>query len=120
MKIHPHDLEKSHFNNLRQRQAKIDIEGGEIDTLPGAAETIATSRPLMFIELHETNAAVADMLAQLDYKTCFPGTSASIGDAPGNVHIFAIPRERADCTDLLRIFQDPAFPKCARCNEIGK
>jgi FkbM family methyltransferase len=99
---------------------KIDVEGGEIDVLPGAADTIATSRPLMFIELHETNAAVADMLARYDYETCLPGSSVSIVDAPGKVHVLAIPRERVDCKDLLRMFQDSAFPQCARCHEIGK
>jgi FkbM family methyltransferase len=99
---------------------KIDVEGAEIDVLRGGANTIATFRPLMLIELHETNAAIADMLAQCDYKTCLPGTSASIGEAPGNVHVFAIPRERGDRADLLRIFRDSAFPQCTRCNQIGK
>jgi len=99
---------------------KIDVEGAEIDVLSGAAETIVTVRPLMFIELHDTNTAVADILMQYDYKACLPGSSASVRDAPGNVHIFAVPRERADCEDLLRIFQDPIFPQCARCSETGK
>jgi FkbM family methyltransferase len=99
---------------------KIDVEGAEMDVLPGAAETIATFRPLMFIELHDTNAAVADILAQYDYNACLPGSAASVRDAPGNVHIFAIPRERADSAGLLRIFKHSAFPQCARCSEIGK
>ena len=99
---------------------KIDVEGAEIDVLAGAADTIATTRPLMFIELHETNVAVADILTRYDYKASLPGSSVSIVNAPGNVHVLAIPRERGDCSDLLRIFQDFAFPQCARCHEIGK
>jgi FkbM family methyltransferase len=99
---------------------KIDVEGAEIDVLHGAKDTIAGSRPLMFIELHETNTAVADILTLYNYKVCLPGSSLSVVDAPGNVHVFAIPRERNDCKDLLRVFQDSAFPQCARCHEIGK
>jgi FkbM family methyltransferase len=108
------------YRLLAPQVIKIDVEGAEVDVLLGAAETIATFRPLMFIELHDTNATVADILAQYDYHACLPGSAASVRDAPGNVHIFAIPRERADCADLLRIFQHSAFPQCARCSEIGK
>jgi FkbM family methyltransferase len=99
---------------------KIDVEGAEIDVLSGAAETIVAVRPLMFIELHDTNTAVADILLQYDYKACLPGSSASVSDAPGNVHIFAVPRERSDCADLLRLFQSPDFPRCTRCSAIGR
>jgi FkbM family methyltransferase len=98
---------------------KIDIEGAEINALPGAFGTLASSRPLMFIELHETNAAVADLLSGLNYQSSLPGSSLPVYDAPGNVHVFAVPRERNDCNDLIQTFQDPSFPKCARCNEIG-
>ena len=100
---------------------KIDVEGGELEVLPGAADTIRTSRPLMFIEVHgTTNAIIASMLTQYDYDACLPGTWAPVGGASGNVHMLAVPRERADCADLLGVFRDSAFPKCARCDEIAK
>ena len=98
---------------------KIDVEGGEVDVLRGAEKTIATSRPVMLIELHDTNAAVADILRHYHYETSLPGSVVAIEDAPGNVHVFAIPREHPDRADLLRIFQDPAFPQCVRCKEVG-
>jgi len=59
------------------------------------------------------------MLRQYDYETSLPGSAVAIGKAPGNVHVFAIPREHRDRAALLRIFQDPAFPQCDRCKEIG-
>jgi FkbM family methyltransferase len=97
---------------------KIDVEGGEIEALSKAANTIRESRPLMFIELHDTNTVVVNLLKQYDYGACLPGTSMPIGDATGNVHVLAVPRERVDCADLLRGFRDRGFPKCARCNKI--
>jgi FkbM family methyltransferase len=99
---------------------KIDVEGGETEVLIGAGDTIRRSRPLMLIEVHDSTDAIANMLMESDYAACLPGTSAPITCARGNVHILAIPRERIDCADLLGAFRDPTFPKCARCNEIGK
>jgi FkbM family methyltransferase len=98
---------------------KIDVEGGEVDVLLGAENTIATFRPLMLVELHGTNTAVADILRRYHYETSLPGSAVAIENAPGNVHVFAIPREHPDRADLLRILQDPAFPQCDRCKEIG-
>jgi len=98
---------------------KIDVEGAEVDVLTGAADVIASYRPLMFIELHDTNWTVMDVLQQYGYSACLPGTSVSIIDAPGNVHVFAVPQEREDRMNLLRTFQDPTFPQCARCHQIG-
>jgi hypothetical protein len=97
---------------------KIDVEGGEVDVLRGAENTVATFRPLMLIELHETNAAVADILRNYHYETSLAGSAVAIENAPGNVHVLAIPREHPDRANLLRIFQDPGFPPCVRCKEI--
>ena len=99
---------------------KIDVEGAEINALRGAVDTLASSRPLMFIELHETNAAVADILTALNYQSSLPGSSVSIYDAPGNVHVFAVPCERNDCKEMIRTVQDTSFPQCIRCREIGR
>lgn len=99
---------------------KIDVEGAEINALRGAADTLASSRPFMLIELHETNAAVADFLTGLNYQCSLPGSSVPISDAPGNVHVFAVPAERNDCKDMIQAFRDPSFPQCIRCREIGR
>ena len=99
---------------------KIDIEGAEINALLGAVDTLASSRPLMLIELHETNAAVADLLTGMNYQSSLPGSSVPIYDASGNVHVFAVPSERNDCKGMIQTFQDPSFPQCARCREIGR
>jgi FkbM family methyltransferase len=61
---------------------KIDIEGGEIDMLLSAAGTLRAARPLLFIDLHGTNAGVADVLEPLDYDLhVFGGGGSSVRDA---------------------------------------
>jgi FkbM family methyltransferase len=44
------------FANLQIDFIKIDVEGGEIEALHGLEETIAANRPLMFVEVDDTNA----------------------------------------------------------------
>ena len=46
---------------------KMDIEGGEIEALKGAANTLVRFGPTLFIEVHETMAVLRDLLASLDY-----------------------------------------------------
>jgi len=56
---------------------KIDVEGGELDVLRGAKETISEHHPLMLIECAEKNTVqfgyspgdTAEMLATMNYKT---------------------------------------------------
>ena len=72
---------------------KIDVEGAEVDVLLGAAETLRHYRPRLLIELHGTNAAVAELLTELKYKTAVIGDSASIIEAHWNASIVAIPSE---------------------------
>ncbi len=55
---------------------KIDVEGYEIETLRGARETIARSRPIIFIEIEERHRAgsttdVPAFLATLGYRGYF-------------------------------------------------
>ena len=46
----------------------MDIEGGEIEALKGAEKTLARYHPALFIEVHETIAALRDLLASLNYR----------------------------------------------------
>jgi FkbM family methyltransferase len=72
---------------------KIDVEGAEVDVLLGAMETLRRYRPRLLIELHGTNAAVAELLSELDYKTTVVGDSASVIEAHWNASVAAIPAE---------------------------
>ena len=99
---------------------KIDIEGGENEVLQGGVETIGQFRPIMFIELHNTNTMVAKALKFLNYDSCVPASRVPVEEASGNVLVLAVPRERQDCADLIHYFSDPAFPACSRCRGIAE
>ncbi len=47
---------------------KMDIEGAEVDALRGAAETLNTFRPQLFIEIHETLQPVTELLSRFKYS----------------------------------------------------
>lgn len=47
---------------------KMDIEGAETEALAGAAETLATHRPVVLCELHGTQKAVAAVFLELGYS----------------------------------------------------
>jgi FkbM family methyltransferase len=50
------------------RLIKIDVEGGEVEVLRGAAKTIERSRPVMVVEVDDANqAAVARIAEELTY-----------------------------------------------------
>lgn len=88
---------------------KMDVEGAEIDVLAGAAQTIATARPLMLIELHGTNEPVADALEDQGYDVHVLGTPVGILQAHWNSHVIAVPRERTDLSETIVTLTDPAF-----------
>jgi FkbM family methyltransferase len=46
---------------------KMDIEGGEIEAIKGAANTLVRFGPTLFIEVHETMAVLRGLLTSLDY-----------------------------------------------------
>lgn len=46
---------------------KIDVEGAEVEVLNGARHTIADAKPLLFIEIHDTNKRVAETLDDMNY-----------------------------------------------------
>lgn len=47
---------------------KMDIEGGEVEALKGAKETLCRLRPSLFVEIHNTIAGVKELLAQCNYS----------------------------------------------------
>jgi FkbM family methyltransferase len=76
---------------------KLDVEAAETIVLAGAANVLRSARPVCFIDLHGTNAPVADALDAVDYAhwvlTGPPGVS-DVRAAPWWVGIVAAPRER--------------------------
>ncbi len=69
---------------------KIDVEGSEAAVLEGARGVIERARPVLIVELHETNAEVCDLLDDLRYRAeNLDGPVAP--RAAGAVHILARP-----------------------------
>jgi len=67
---------------------KIDVEGSEGAVLRGLARTLRERDVIVVCELHETNAEVVDLLADLDYEVeNLDGTEAVRSAGP--VHILA-------------------------------
>lgn len=73
---------------------KIDVEGAEAELLEGAAATLATSRPLLIIELHNTNEAVLTALRKLGYHAGVLGSAVSVRDVNWDANIIAAPADR--------------------------
>lgn len=87
--------------NLPQPELiKIDVEGAEVDVLVGAIETLMSSRPILLIELHGTNQAVAHKLQELDYQSHVLGSAASITESPWYAQVLALPAERTDLVNV--------------------
>lgn len=68
---------------------KIDVEGAEGAVLRGMRELLRTEKPTMIIELHDTNAEVADLLDDAGYDHHPIDDDAPTRDAPGWVHVLA-------------------------------
>lgn len=78
---------------------KLDVEGAETIVLGGASGVLKSARPVCFIDLHGTNAAVADALDRVDYAYWVlsgPPGAHDVRSAPWWVGIVAAPKERAD------------------------
>jgi FkbM family methyltransferase len=70
---------------------KLDIEGAEGAALRGMSETLRAERPALIIELHDTNAEVADLLDAAGYEHRPIDHDGSTRDAPWWVHVLAMP-----------------------------
>jgi FkbM family methyltransferase len=75
---------------------KIDVEGAEVSVLEGGRATLELKRPILMIELHNTNAAVQAELEVLGYVPFVLGSSHSVIEAPPFAYVIAAPREEPD------------------------
>lgn len=80
---------------------QIDIEGAEAEALEGAWATLTASRPVLIIELHQTNAAVTAILDRLGYSYAVLGSSVTVHDVTWDANIVAVPQERANLVELI-------------------
>lgn len=72
---------------------KIDVEGHEVEVLRGAVKTISASRPVVLVEVKESNVElVASFFQAIDYREEFLETLCGVKGAPEN-RIF-VPRTR--------------------------
>ncbi len=70
---------------------KLDVEGSEVAVLDGLRQTIERHQPVFVIELHETNAEVADRLESHGYRLERLDGPGPVRDAPGDAHLLAAP-----------------------------
>ena len=75
---------------------KMDVEGVEASVIAGGKKLLATSRPILIIELHHTYQAVVESLEGLDYAVRPLTTTGKIASTDGEFQILAYPRERQD------------------------
>jgi FkbM family methyltransferase len=75
---------------------KLDVEAAETIVLSGATGVLRSARPVCFIDLHNTNAAVADALDKVDYAywVLTGPEGVDVRSAPWWVGIVAAPKER--------------------------
>jgi FkbM family methyltransferase len=83
---------------------KIDVEGAEAELLEGAAATLAASRPLLIIELHNTNEAVLTALRKLGYHAGVLGSAVPVRDVNWDANIIAAPADRPELLKTMTTF----------------
>jgi FkbM family methyltransferase len=90
---------------------KIDVEGAEVEVLIGATAVLRRNRPVLMIELHGTNAAVAGVLKDLDYASYVLGSPAVVAESPWDAYVVAVPTESEE---LMRLARDICAARKAR------
>ena len=80
---------------------KIDVEGGEVDVLSGAARILHEYRPILLIELHGTNAGVAEALEDFGYRAGVLGSPLTITESPWYAYVLAVPEEKTENHPVL-------------------
>jgi FkbM family methyltransferase len=73
---------------------KVDVEGAEIDVVNGMRETLARHRPLVILEVHDTNRDYAELMAQLDYRVVNLDEDVPVELGHRNAHTLASPTSR--------------------------
>jgi len=79
---------------------KIDVEGAEAQVFDGALETIRKAQPILMIELHGTNAAIAQRLKQIGYLAVVLGSSKSIEESRWDSYVIAFPARCPEMTEI--------------------
>ncbi|MDQ3678315.1 MAG: FkbM family methyltransferase [Actinomycetota bacterium] len=72
---------------------KIDTEGAEVLVLEGMRETIASHRPRIICEIHDTNAAFAALMDEIGYRAANLGGPWTVTEAGPHIHVLAEPRD---------------------------
>jgi FkbM family methyltransferase len=88
---------------------KIDIEGSEVDALRGAAALLERARPILLVELHATQPAVAELLERYRYRSVVLGSMSDVTRAPWDAHVVAVPVERSELVARLEEFTTPQY-----------
>jgi FkbM family methyltransferase len=70
---------------------KMDVEGSEVGVLRGMTQTLKDSAPTLIIELHGTNAQVADLLDAAGYRHAPIEVGTTTREAPYWAHVLARP-----------------------------
>jgi FkbM family methyltransferase len=88
----------------RSHLLKIDIEGGEVDALRGATTLLECNRPMLLVELHSSQTAVAELLERHRYRGVVLGSVSDVARSPSDAHVLAVLAERPDLVERLREF----------------
>jgi FkbM family methyltransferase len=70
---------------------KIDVEGAEIAVLEGMRETIATHRPAIICELHDTHGEFVDAMAEHGYRLINLEGTIPVREEGASAHALALP-----------------------------